>query len=333
MNITSNHTYKSDSIDNLAFSFFSLLTMCSLLSDSYIIINDFFKNTYIKKKINHIKNIGKVIFGLSFKKYKNDDDGNIIIEDKCYDEINNIDIKSSTFVNTNPFQYDTDSDSDSDNGEQSSKENTMNLSKRSVDKELFSGERSSIENTNPSKIKDNKKNIKINLKPMISKNNITMNLLETDKEILSKIIKDDNTINLSESSINTEQLSETLVEENTELLSETLVKENKELFSEERSSKENKELFSKERSSKENTIISSTELLEESNSNVKNIEDNIVHISNNILIEKKILSEIQTKENKSNKINKIKEKPYKVKDTIKKDKNMTKFIANKNIKI
>jgi len=32
-------------------------------------------------------------------------------------------------------------------GERSSKENTMNLSKRSGDKELFSGERSSKENT------------------------------------------------------------------------------------------------------------------------------------------------------------------------------------------
>jgi len=63
MNNTMNsNLYKNDNIDNLAFSFFSLLTFCSLLSDSYIIINSFLKNNYVKKKINNIKNISKVIF-------------------------------------------------------------------------------------------------------------------------------------------------------------------------------------------------------------------------------------------------------------------------------
>jgi hypothetical protein len=69
----------SDTINNLAFSFFSGLVICSLLSDSYIILNNFLKNNYIKKKIDYYKNIYRIIVGLSLNSFKNDQDGNIII--------------------------------------------------------------------------------------------------------------------------------------------------------------------------------------------------------------------------------------------------------------
>ena len=81
---------KNDHIDNLAFSFFSLLTFCSILSDSYIVINNFFKNDAVKKKINYFNKVFKVVVGLSFKKYKNDNDGNIIID-------------NNETISTNPF--------------------------------------------------------------------------------------------------------------------------------------------------------------------------------------------------------------------------------------
>jgi hypothetical protein len=60
--ISNNFTDKNDSIDNLAFAFFSLLTFCSILNDIYFVSNSFFKNNYIKKKLNYFKNISKIIF-------------------------------------------------------------------------------------------------------------------------------------------------------------------------------------------------------------------------------------------------------------------------------
>ncbi len=73
---------KNDNIDNLAFSFFSLLTFCSVLSDSYIVINNFLKSNEVKKKMNYLNKVFKVVVGLSFKKYKNDEEGNIIIDNE-----------------------------------------------------------------------------------------------------------------------------------------------------------------------------------------------------------------------------------------------------------
>jgi hypothetical protein len=70
----------NENIDKLAQSFFILLVFCSLLSDSYIMFNNFLQNNFIKKNINYYKNIYKIIVGVSFNKYKNDEDGNIIIE-------------------------------------------------------------------------------------------------------------------------------------------------------------------------------------------------------------------------------------------------------------
>jgi len=85
----------SENINNLAFSFFSGLVICSILSDSYIILNNFLKNNYIKKKINYFKNIYKIIIGLTLNSFKNDDNGNIIIEE-------------SENKSTNPFDEDYD---------------------------------------------------------------------------------------------------------------------------------------------------------------------------------------------------------------------------------
>ena len=84
-------------MDNLAQSFFVGLIFCSLLSDSYIIYNDILKNNYIKKKVNYVKKIYDVVVGISCNNYKNDNNGNIIIdfenikstnpfEEDCYEE-------------------------------------------------------------------------------------------------------------------------------------------------------------------------------------------------------------------------------------------------------
>ena len=70
----------SEDIDRLAQSFFIVLISCSLMNDSYILINDFFKNNYVKKKINYIKNICDISYNLAFNNYKNDNEGNIIID-------------------------------------------------------------------------------------------------------------------------------------------------------------------------------------------------------------------------------------------------------------
>ena len=85
----------NDNIDKIAFAFFSSLVICSILNDSYLIINDFFKNSYIKKKISYLSKIYKIIIGLSMNNYKKDDDGNIILDT---DEIKS----------TNPFDYNSD---------------------------------------------------------------------------------------------------------------------------------------------------------------------------------------------------------------------------------
>ena len=69
-----------NSIDNVAQSFFIALIFCSIISDSYIVLNNFFENNYIKKKVNYFKKIYKIVVSLSFNDYKNDNNGNIIID-------------------------------------------------------------------------------------------------------------------------------------------------------------------------------------------------------------------------------------------------------------
>jgi len=69
----------SDNIDNVAQSFFIVLIFCSVMSDSYILFDNFLKNNYIKKKINYSKKIYKIAHSIFFNNYKKDNKGNIII--------------------------------------------------------------------------------------------------------------------------------------------------------------------------------------------------------------------------------------------------------------
>jgi hypothetical protein len=71
----------TESIDRLAQSFFMVLVFCSFVSDSYIVFENFLKNNYVQKKLNHYKKLYKVVCGLSFNNYQNDEEGNIIIDD------------------------------------------------------------------------------------------------------------------------------------------------------------------------------------------------------------------------------------------------------------
>ena len=89
----------NDNIDNLAQTFFITLVFTSLLSDSYIVFTDFMKNNFIKKKIKHVKKMFDVFTGLAFNNYKNDKDGNIIINNK-------------TDPSTNPFDLEVSDDED-----------------------------------------------------------------------------------------------------------------------------------------------------------------------------------------------------------------------------
>jgi hypothetical protein len=110
----------NENIDRLAQSFFLVLIFCSLLSDSYIMLENFIKNDYVRKKLNYCKKVSKVLIGLSFNNYKKDDEGNIIIEnddnkqiisDDSDDEIEQIseeinDLMKDYSNNKNPFDED-----------------------------------------------------------------------------------------------------------------------------------------------------------------------------------------------------------------------------------
>ena len=90
----------SDNIDRIAFIFFSALTFCAIMNDSYSLFNNLFKNNYVKKKMNNLNKIKKVFIGLLFNNYTNDNEGNIIIDED--DKLNN--------VCKNPFDDDDDND-------------------------------------------------------------------------------------------------------------------------------------------------------------------------------------------------------------------------------
>jgi hypothetical protein len=92
----------NENIDKIAQSFFILLVFCSLLSDSYIVFNNFLQNNFVKKNINYYKNIYKIVIGVTFNKYKNDEEGNIIIdnnENQSNDTIDNFDNELSDNFN------------------------------------------------------------------------------------------------------------------------------------------------------------------------------------------------------------------------------------------
>ena len=94
-----------DNIDKIAFIFFSALTFCALMNDSYSLIHNFFKNDYVKKRMNNMNKIKKVFFGLLFNNYKDDEEGNIIIEEE--DLVKNTNLK-------NPFDDDDNDEDDYD---------------------------------------------------------------------------------------------------------------------------------------------------------------------------------------------------------------------------
>ena len=121
----------NENIDKLAQSFFLVLIFCSLLSDSYIIFENFIKNDHVRKRINYFKKLSKVVVGLSFSNYKKDNEGNIIIEnenknnisDDSDDEVEVEQIseelvnlmkeysdENSTELNKNPFDEDEKDD-------------------------------------------------------------------------------------------------------------------------------------------------------------------------------------------------------------------------------
>jgi hypothetical protein len=105
-----------ESIDRLAQGFFISLVLCSLMSDSYITVHNFLKNDYIKKKINYLNKIYKVIVSLTFNNYKNDNDGNIIIEENFKNNIIELDNESVEYNKSkNPFiDYDSDEEDAND---------------------------------------------------------------------------------------------------------------------------------------------------------------------------------------------------------------------------
>jgi len=102
----------SDNIDKIAFAFFSSLVACSILNDSYLVISNFIKNSYVKKKISYLKKIYKIFINLSFNNYKKDKNGNIIIDDKNIEKISDKLDKNNLInkISTNPFDDMEDED-------------------------------------------------------------------------------------------------------------------------------------------------------------------------------------------------------------------------------
>jgi hypothetical protein len=102
-----------DNVDNLALAFFTSLVACSILSDSYIVANNFFKNNYIKKRLSYVKKIYKVINAVVRNNYKKDNDGNIML-DEVKIEPEDVELvpeeADTTRVSTNPFDQECEKD-------------------------------------------------------------------------------------------------------------------------------------------------------------------------------------------------------------------------------
>ena len=93
----------SENIDNIAQSFFFVLIFCSLVSDSYIVFDNFLKNNYVKKKVGFFKKIYKITVELFCNNYEKDSDGNIIIH-RLTENVNKKVKKNNTLINLkNPF--------------------------------------------------------------------------------------------------------------------------------------------------------------------------------------------------------------------------------------
>jgi hypothetical protein len=102
-----------DNVDNLALAFFTSLVACSILSDSYIVANNFLKNNYIKKRLSYIKKIYKVINAVVRNNYKKDDNGNIVL-DEVKVETEDVELVpeeiETNIASTNPFDQDGEKD-------------------------------------------------------------------------------------------------------------------------------------------------------------------------------------------------------------------------------
>ena len=101
-----------DNVDNLALAFFTSLVACSILSDSYIVANNFLKNNYIKKRLSYIKKIYKVINAVVRNNYKKDNNGNIVFDEVKIDseEVELIPEEDTNKPSTNPFDQESEKD-------------------------------------------------------------------------------------------------------------------------------------------------------------------------------------------------------------------------------
>ena len=106
-----------NSIDKVAQGFFISLLVCSFINDSYIIIDNLFKNKHVKKKVNHINHLYKVVSNIAFNNYKNDEEGNIIIDDSIKDDEDNDSIKDEEDNDSIKDEKDNESPHKEDNKE------------------------------------------------------------------------------------------------------------------------------------------------------------------------------------------------------------------------
>ena len=177
----------NDNIDKIAFAFFSSLVVCSILNDSYSIINSILKNNYVKKKIDYCKKIYKVIINLSLCNYKKDNYGNIIIDN----ETENTNKTSKN--NTKSLKKENIKEIITKNSKDDSKKDIKEIITKNNDKNI------QMKSTNP--FDDNYKEDEYNIKNFIKDNkldNIDNIEIEYDKE------KNEIIFNLDENDITNE---------------------------------------------------------------------------------------------------------------------------------
>lgn len=144
-----------DNVDNLALAFFTSLVACSILSDSYIVANNFLKNNYIKKRLSYIKKIYKVINAVVRNNYKKDNNGNIVFDEVKIDseEVELIPEEEENKVSTNPFDQEIQKETKIDSENINSTKNITNSMPLNT---------SNNTTNNTSNISLNKNNINVN---------------------------------------------------------------------------------------------------------------------------------------------------------------------------
>ena len=170
----------NDNIDKIALAFFSSLIVCSILNDSYSIINSILKNNYVKKRIDYCKKIYKVIISLSLCNYKKDNDGNIIIDNEMED------INKTSKNNTKSIKK----ENITKNSKDDSKKNIKEIITKNNDENI------QIISTNP--FDDNYKEDEYNIKNFMKNNKLDDIEIEYDKE------KNEIIFNLDENDITNE---------------------------------------------------------------------------------------------------------------------------------